>query len=181
MTRLTYYSAQTQEQSNQHHPRLWHSPLERKEKSEFLQSFCHTWGFVNCFPKVFKIGLSRLSYFSPGYTHSRFPKNHTLSHSAKYSQENKELFPLHMHLLSWTCSPPKSKRQTMLFLLRQEAEMALTGFPWWSSGEGSVLPRQGTWVQSLVREVPHAVRVWPKEKRKKKWLWESGKRNCISR
>ena len=27
------------------------------------------------------------------------------------------------------------------------------GLPWWSSGEASVLPLQGAWVQSLVREL----------------------------
>ena len=27
------------------------------------------------------------------------------------------------------------------------------GLPWWSSGKGSVLPMQGAWVRSLVREL----------------------------
>ena len=31
------------------------------------------------------------------------------------------------------------------------------GLPWWSSGQDSALPMQGTWVQSLVRELRSCV------------------------
>ena len=34
--------------------------------------------------------------------------------------------------------------------------LVMEGFPWWFSGEDSVLPLQGGWVQYLVRELRHA-------------------------
>ena len=34
-----------------------------------------------------------------------------------------------------------------------DAKPSVGGFLWWSSGRDSVLPMQGTWVQSLVREL----------------------------
>ena len=36
------------------------------------------------------------------------------------------------------------------------------GLPWWSSGEDSVLPRQGAWVCSLIRELRSCSATWPK-------------------
>ena len=50
----------------------------------------------------------------------------------------------------------------LCYLLRKRLETILTqtlhkgnleGIPWWSTGWDSVLPMQGTWVQSLVREL----------------------------
>ena len=34
-----------------------------------------------------------------------------------------------------------------------ESKMPMQGLPWWSSGYGSALPKQGAWVPSLVRDL----------------------------
>lgn len=38
-------------------------------------------------------------------------------------------------------------------------------FPWWSNGKDCLLPMQGAWVQSLVWDIPHAVRCGQKKKK----------------
>ena len=42
------------------------------------------------------------------------------------------------------------------------------GLPWWSSGQDSALPMQGTWVQSLVRELRSCM-LQPKKKKDSAW------------
>ena len=43
------------------------------------------------------------------------------------------------------------------------------GLPWWSWGKDSVLPMQGVWVRSLIKELrSHSPAAWPKKKKKKR-------------
>ena len=75
-------------------------------------------------------------------------------------------------------SPTKSQWKMEGITLWLVSKMTkIQGLPWWSRGWDSVLPPQGTWVQSLVGELRFHM-PWgtaKKQKQKLKWLWSEWK------
>ena len=57
----------------------------------------------------------------------------------------------------------------------------MEGFPWWFSGEDSVLPLQGGWVQYLVRELRHAYSMVQSKlkKERNKTIYDQMERNVL--
>ena len=62
--------------------------------------------------------------------------------------------------------------------------LVMEGFPWWFSGDNSVFPLQGGWVQYLVRDlktgIGHgAVRKEREREKKNKSIYEQTERNVL--
>ena len=59
--------------------------------------------------------------------------------------------------------------------------LVMEGFPWWFSGEDSVLPLQGGWVQYLVRELRHAYSMVQSKlkKERNKTIYDQMERNVL--